>query len=396
VAEKGQINQRSGQRKPPSHEALVRDLVALRQKGIVALRGMKLNALTAAAMVLEDGQFDRNYLPQVIESMLRSAVDRMDGGRHADSAETIFGLAQGTRGGNPTELRREAAERLGIAAETFRRDHEKTAIAELAEAILANCRDQAMRTERIAMLDKRHPADSRLAIGWAERFEDYYRVWTCVYALAADLVAYRSTTIEPGRPYDDPDEPGRLLAPLSLETEGYTQEYQAEGYVRFAIYRYATFLAEMHRFQVKRGGFWLLSDAEVELKVSDALYRIGWHTPNNERDDSWMRMTMTQAGGELHVFNDLMMRTTIGAATHQEWQEWAAQCQCTWDAAKDADERGSQFATAETDEGVSAECSLHQVVGACCEFVGLIDSDWVEIADWYRLGYRSAGERVSG
>ena len=354
------------------------------------------------------------FFSQAIESMLRNAVDRMDGGRHADSAETIFGLAQGTRGGNPTDLRREAAERLGIATETFRKDHEKVAIAELAEAILANCRDQAMRTERIAMLDKRHPADSRLAINWSERFEDYYRIWTCVYALAADLVAYRLTMLEADRPYDNLAEPGRLLAPLSTETEGYTQEYQAEGYVRFAIYRYATFLAEMHRFQVKRGGFWLLSDNETELKVSDALYRIGWHTPNNERDDSWMRVTMTQAGGELHVFNDLMMRTTIGAATHQEWQEWAAECRCTWDDAKKegeevretesrsasperkgadqgdlgrerSDAQTSHFATADTDDGISQECALHQVVKACCEYIGLIDADWLQIADWYRM-----------
>ena len=97
---------------------------------------------------------------------------------------------------------------------------------------------------------------------------------------------------------------------------------------------------------------------------------------------------MSQAGGELHVFSDLMMRTTIGAATHQEWQEWAAQCTCTWDETKDADERGSHFATAETDGGVRGECSLHQVVQECCEYIALIDGDWLQIADWYRLEVR--------
>ena len=74
-------------------------------------------------------------------------------------------------------------------------------------------------------------------------------------------------------------------SPMSTETEGYSQEYQAEGYIRFALYRFASFLAEMHRFQVKRGGFWMLSDADTETKASDAIYRIGWFTPNNERDD---------------------------------------------------------------------------------------------------------------
>jgi hypothetical protein len=389
--------------KPPSHEALVRDLATLRQKGITALRGMKLDALSAAALILEDGALERIYLPQAIESMLRSAVDRMDGGRHAISAELLFGLAQGTRGANPTDLRREAADRLNVATETFRKDHEKTAVAELAEAILANCRDQAMRTERIAMLDKRHPADSRLAINWAERFEDYYRIWSCAYAIGADLTAYRSTLLEVGRPWDDPNEPGKLLAPMSTETESYSQEYQAEGYIRFALYRFATFLAEMHRFQVKRGGFWMLSDADTETKASDAIYRIGWFTPNNERDDSWLRVSMQQSQGELHTFQHILMTTGIGQATHGDWQEWAAKCQCVWTTdgdTKEPEERSepnedgntntgnahdAHFATSKAHHGISSDCHLHQLVLACQDYIELIDDDWLKIADWYRI-----------
>jgi hypothetical protein len=369
---------------PPPVDLLLKDLALLRRSGITHLRGLKLDALTRAVRIVEEASPNDTYLPQSIEELLRRAVDRMDDGRYAISAELLFGLAQGTRGSSPTDLRKEAADRLNIAVETFRKDHEKTTLSELAESIIGLCRDQEMRTARVAMADKRHPADSRLAIGWAERFEDYYRVWTCVYALAADLTAYRMTMLEPDRPWDNHDEPGRLIAPLSTETESYTQEYQAEGYIRFAIYRFASFLAEMHRFQIKRGGFWLLSDAEVEVKVSDALYRIGWHTPNNERDDSWMRMSMMQAGGELHVFQDLLMRTTIGAATHEEWQEWAANCHCTWNDESE-DDRSSHFPTADTDDGVAEECGLHQVVKACCDYIELIDADWMAIADWYRL-----------
>ncbi len=407
----------------PSHEALVRDLATLRQKGLTALRGMKLDALAAAAVILEDGTLDRIYLPQAIESMLRSAVDRMDGGRHAISAELLFGLAQGTRGSNPTDLRREAADRLGVATETFRKDHEKTAVAELAEAVLANCRDQAMRTERIAMLDKRHPADSRLAINWAERFEDYYRIWTCAYALAADLIGYRSTLLETDRPWDDPNEPGKLIAPMSTETESYSQEYQAEGYIRFALFRFASFLSEMHRFQVKRGGFWMLSDADTEAKVSDAIYRIGWFTPNNERDDSWLRVSMQQSQGELHTFQHILMTTGIGQATHAEWQVWAVKCECTWtteagheegqsgeggrtredgneNEPSSSDTADAHFPTAKNHPGISEGCHLHQLVSACQDYIELIDADWLKIADWYRIDeaprHRVSGERLYG
>jgi hypothetical protein len=201
---------------PPSPDSLVRDLALLRQKGITQLRGMKLDALRAAVRITEEAAIESTYVPQAIEEMLRRAVDRMDGGRYAISAELIFGLARGTRGSNPTDLRREAADRLNVAPETFRKDHEKTTLAELAESIIGLCRDQEMRTARIAMADKRHPADSRLAINWSERFEDYYRVWTCAYALAGDLSAYRSTLLEADRPWDRPDEPGRLIAPMRL------------------------------------------------------------------------------------------------------------------------------------------------------------------------------------
>lgn len=371
---------------PPIHEALVRDLVTLRQKGIAHLRGLKLDALTSAANIAADRGVESTYVPQAIEDLLRRAVDRMDGGRYAISAELLFGLAQGTRGANPTDLRREAADRLNVSTETFRKDQEKTTIAELAEAILGLCRDHEMREARIEMMNTRHPADSRLAINWSERFEDYYRIWTPIYALAADLVAYRLTMIDPDRPWDLPDEPGRLIAPMSTETEGYTQEYQAEGYVRFAIYRYALYLQEQHRFMVKRGGLWLLSNAETEIKVRDALYQVEQHTPNNERDDSWMRMTMSQANGELHVFNDLLMRTTLGSSTHQEWQEWAAQCACNWGTERPDEQRGNYFTTSDTDDGIDPECTLHQVVAGCSTYLALIDADWLAIADWYGVG----------
>jgi hypothetical protein len=394
----------------PSHDELLRDLIKLRLNGLVKLRGLELPALARATLIAESTEAKgtssgsvsthsgsgATYLPQAIEELLRSSLDRMDGGPFADAAELLFGLGQGLRGVNPTELRARAADALSVKSETFRKENEKQVISELAEAILAICRDQDMRDARIAMMDTRHPADSRLAVNWAERFEDYYRIWTPIIAMAGDLTAYRSTLLEQDRPYDDPAEPGKLIAPMSTETEGYTQEYQAEGYIRFAIYRYGEVLQEMHRFKQKRGGFWLLSDQATETQVSDAVYRIGWHNPNNERDDSWMRVTMQQSQGELHTFQHILMTTGIGQATHTEWQEWAAECTCTWDQAKTPNERGAMFATHETDDGVNEDCQLHQVVAACLEYTELIDADWLKIADWYRIEEGAVRRRESG
>jgi hypothetical protein len=190
---------------------------------------------------------------------------------------------------------------------------------------------------------------------------------------------------------------------MSTETESYSQEYQAEGYIRFALYRFATFLSEMHRFQVKRGGFWMLSDAETETKASDAIYRIGWFTPNNERDDSWLRVSMQQSQGELHTFQHILMTTGIGQATHAEWQEWASKCLCVWPvddrtsetdehggtndegSVKDGDANDPHFPTSKSHTGISEDCHLHQLVSACQDYIELIDEDWLKIADWYRI-----------
>lgn len=270
-----------------------------------------------------------------------------------------------------------------MKSDTFRKTREKPIIEQIAEMILAIADEGKMRDAREAMV-RRHPADSRLAVQWVERFEAYYRIWTPVYALGADLTAYRSTLLEADRPWDDHNEPGRVLDPMTLETEPYTQEYQAEGYVRFAIFRFASFLWEMHEFQVRHGGFWLLSNNEIETAVSDALYRVGWNSPNNERDDSWMRVSMKNAGQELHLFQHIMNTTTIGTATHAEWQEWAAACKCVWDP-NDEYESDRHFPDASTHRSIGEGCQLHAMVAACNDFCSIIDSDWLKIADWYQI-----------
>jgi len=54
----------------------------------------------------------------------------------------------------------------------------------------------------------------------------YFGIWTPVYALGADLTAYRQTLLDPDRSWDEPRTEG---------TPGYTQEDQAGGYGAFGI-----------------------------------------------------------------------------------------------------------------------------------------------------------------
>jgi hypothetical protein len=117
-------------------------------------------------------------------------------------------------------------------------------------------------------MEHRHPADSRLAVQWVERFEAYYRIWTPAYALAANLEAAVKTRR---------DEPAEHLPWDPDSAEPYDPLDQADGYGRYALYAYAQFQLEVKKFMTRHGGLWLLSDVDVEQQVADAVYRIGWH-----------------------------------------------------------------------------------------------------------------------
>lgn len=367
----------------PDFDDLVAELRELRGAGITKLRGLNLPALGIAAHVLADGDD-----PAGIETLLRHAVERIGGGELGDAAAYLFGFVPGTRGRSPTELRVLAADRYGeLKAENFRKSKEPTVIAQVAEQILALCREGELRAAR-SQMERREPAESRLAVQWVERFEDYYRIWTPIIGLAGDLTAYRYTLNDVDRPWDLPNVPGRRPMTVRAETETYSQELQAEGYLRFAMFCFAEMLWEVRQFVIRRGGFWLLSDAEAEVAVADAIYRMSWHSPNNEQDDSWMRTVVGDSDVELHNFQQLVSTSPLGEAIHREWQQWAARCDCRWDTTRSADERGSYFATSKTDAGISEACSLHQVVEACSDYCEMIDVDWTKIADWYRIDHR--------
>ncbi len=360
---------------PPAFEPLVEDLKELRLEGIVGLCDLQLPSLAQASRAAGTLMTDDPPSPQALEAMLRSGLDQLGGGRLAECAELLFGLAPGTRGDTPTQLRRDAAERWGVSESRFRREPQRIVIEQLAEAILSRCHSEALRRAR-RNLERRLPTTSRLAVQWLERFEAMYRIWSPASGLAGDITAHASTLLDEDRPYDELDEKSGQL--------GYTQEHQAAGYGKSALYYYARVLTEVRRFQHRYGGLWLLSDAEAEQEVADAIYRMTWHSPTNERDDSYLRSLLTEVSSdEQHDFLTAVADDRIALAIHDEWLAWLADCDCYWEAGRGS--LAEPFPTHRNHAGIDARCQPHCLVAACADYMRLNDAEWAVVADWYRL-----------
>ncbi|MDO3645669.1 hypothetical protein [Nocardia mangyaensis] len=343
----------------PNHESVARELRTVREKGLGALRRLKLTELHRVARQIDLTTTDAEPEPAAVEALVRQAVDHLDGGEFQEAAEYTFGLVGGTKFAPSTERRRQAAKAANVQPETFRKGLEKDIIEQTAEAVLALCHDAAMRRAHLAM-ERRHPAESRLAVAWVERFEAYYRIWTPAYALGADLRAALQTYQE--EPADhlpwDPD-----------SEEPFDPVREAQGYARSALHWYARFLLEVRRFMAKHGGLWLLSDTEVENDVRDAVYRVGWHNPINEENDSWLRRTLaTRQLEEAELFYRALESTADGEMIHAIWQKFVL----------DGHE-------AEVD-GDTSKSQIHSTIQACDDYTSKVDADWMKIADWYAPG----------
>jgi hypothetical protein len=342
----------------PSYDDLVLELKILREKGLIRLRSLHLPALQQAAQACGESEQEQHD-PPAIESMLRRAVEQL-GGEMEEACGYLFGLVPGTRGWKPKDLRERAASLYNMQPETFRKEPEQLHIGQLAEQVLRLCHGQRLRAERVK-LERRHPADSRLAIQWLDRFEAYYRMWTPTSRLGDDLLAAVTTRREPETEHPPWDSAGTVAHP---DWNG--QEDQARGYVRGALYAYAWTSLELRRFMVRHGGLWIFSDAKVEQEIADCIYKISWYTTFNMQDDSWLRRLLSQSQFEEELsFIELLRSMPIGPSVHQEWQEFVATCRC------------------ENDEHPRDDCRVHAMIQACQRYCVLVDEEWYKIADWY-------------
>lgn len=374
------------QPEPPSRDELVVDLKLLREKGLLELPKLKLTALQRAARILSnDPAIDDAAL---IETVLRRSVSQLGGGKHGLAIGNLFGLNPDSRTLTAGVRRAQAAEALGVSLKTLLRKHEGPMLEQVAAQILTLCTEQRLLDAR-EQLEPTPPVESGLALHWIEMFQAYFRLWTPIYALAADLTAYRATHLEEPRPYD------RRFGTTGGEDKGYSQEEQAERYATFALYHYTRFEWELQRFINRYGGMWMLSNPQAELDAPDALARISWHVnPFNERDQSFLRTILDETPNqELHGFLSRLESSEIGGKTHQEWQDWAATCACTWKPG--ADTQGEYFPTTLTEKGISQDCQVHQAIEACGSYCKLIDEDWRRTADWYHFPKELSYDRTA-
>ena len=185
----------SGTSPLPDIQALLDEIRQIREAGLGNARRLPLSNLMKAAR-LADLTTARTSEPAAVEQLLRLAVDKLGGGAEQDATEQLLGLAQGTKLRPAVDQHRLAAQTMDRQPETFRKSHERLFLEQVAERVPAVCRDAQMRQAHVQM-ERRHPADSRLAVAWVERFESYYRMWTPIYALGRGSV--RGSRYLPGR-----------------------------------------------------------------------------------------------------------------------------------------------------------------------------------------------------
>ena len=341
----------------PSQRELVRDLKAVRSAGIGKLRTLGVSSLRQVAVQL-DLCDKESQEPAPIVDLLRRAVGGLGGGDLQDEAEVLLGLAPGMALATPGQRVTAAAAIRGLQPDTYRKRPQEELLEYLAELVLALCHDIGMRRTRVDLEARRHPADSRLAVQWVERFEAYYAIWSIADGLANDLEAALQTYLE---------EPADHLPWDPNSEEGFDPVAEARGYARSALYHYAAFLLEVRRFRSRYGGLWLASDEEVEAQIADAAFRIGWHNDINDEDDSWLRRHLADARREENDhFIDLILAFPRGVKLHNQWQAFVRQGVGLDDAAE------------------RERSQVRLAVAACRDYCRLVDEDWLRIADWYR------------
>jgi len=125
----------SGEIWAPSHDGLVEELRLLRERGLIAIRGLTLPHLSAATRLAGES-LEEEPTPVEMERVLRDAVDKLGGGDLQRSAEYAFGTPPGMRGTPAVVRRRRAAEVYGVTPERFRKAQERLLISQLADMIL--------------------------------------------------------------------------------------------------------------------------------------------------------------------------------------------------------------------------------------------------------------------
>lgn len=196
--------------------------------------------------------------------------------------------------------------------------------------------------QRLAQQARRAPLESAMRVDWLTRFEDYYRIWSCVAGLRNDLTVG--------------------VAHLRTGTPA-----EADYFIRKSLYYHARFLRELERFVREHGGLWVLPDAQAEQLIADATWMIRKPTPLTEIDESMLRLAIA----EWDEIASFVQATNGDAALRRittSWAEWVRSCPC-----------------GDLDDPVE-ECGVHQCMHWASAFTSTLEAQWDSLADWYKVG----------
>lgn len=360
------------------------ELAVVRKQGMAKLHQLQIDELRAATVATGHAESSETASTAAVEILIREAISEI-GSDNGEASLISFGLhpnGQLDRLGPRQQL---AAEVLGISPGHFRQVTQQTLDEHLVQIIGRMAYEFEMRSAAVRA-DVRTPIGSRLAVAWLDRFEAMYRVWTPVSGLGASLTAYRSTLLEPGRPWDREPDPG------DPSDDGHSQEDQARGYVLDAFYFYASVMAAEREFIDRFGGMWILPDQPSEQALADALHRIRLSTPNEIGLESYLLSNLRRlADGGQFTFLSWANSDDLARSAVRIWIDWSATCDCDWSLGTRVGQE--KFPVAPNHPGVDHGCDVHGLVSACNEFMLILDDAWLQIADWYAIepGNRSIG-----
>lgn len=177
----------------------------------------------------------------------------------------------------------------------------------------------------------------------AEQFRYYYRIFTPMSGVGADLEAYLAWRFRvPDGPWPD-----HLLDA--------------------AIWQCARWEVALERFIQDLGGNWIASspDAEADLvELQDVARR---RLPFGDWDASLLRLALLGAPhGEREPFEQHLRDRKLQRRYRDRMRTWTLRCDCNLRRPKKS-------------------CEPHQVIRAIQDFTILVDREWYRLANWYHL-----------
>lgn len=325
-------------------EDLESELLQLRQRSALldVTRLQSCSTLIDVARHLRRREADGDAIDPLLDA--RSVLEESIGRFQGESLRILAAaFAIGRDNSLPAlgERQSNVAEELRISIKTVRRK-EGRLIATLAHNIADQYQELLLRQAH-GRLERQAPVESSLAIDWRNLFRHYFRIWMDLSGIRGDFIAFAI------RKSEHPDDDGiDVYAPSSL-------------------HYFTSALVCMAQFEREEAGQWLFSSPDREVEISDITYRITWHVPANDLEQSWLRTELRRDPDlEKHTFVSRIKADKKGRAFLARWADWMRSCKCDPDSP-------------------NTGCELHEIIRLCDVYLETIADEWSLIADWYRL-----------